>query len=336
MKKIVRMKSNLIVVLLPLLMIFTVACADKKEALTGSESVAVSESISSSSENVQSDSVSESASQEAEVNEVTKEVVEPEEEIVEEIVEKPYPFKFVDVFGQEYETEIKVGFPKTEFKSECFSFVDGRTLYEDENYYSRQGIDVSNKQKVIDWKKVKEAGVEFAIIRLGYRGYGSYGDINIDLQFKRNMEEAAKQGIDIGVYFFAQAINENEAREEAEFVLKNLEGYELQLPVVYDPESILKDVARTDDVSGEQFTKNTIAFCEMVKDAGYEPMIYSNMLWEAFQFDMEKLTDYPFWYADYEQLPQTPYEFCMWQYSEKGRVDGIGNGVDLDIQFIRK
>ena len=197
-------------------------------------------------------------------------------------------------------------------------------------------MDVSHHQGFIDWNKVKAAGIEFAILRIGYRGYGQKGTIKLDNEFKRNIENAQAAGIDIGVYFFAQAINEEEAREEADFVLKNLEGYELQLPVVYDPESILDAPARTDGVSGEQFTKNTIVFCEAIKEAGYTPMIYSNMLWEAFEFDMEQLDMYPFWYADYEKFPQTPYAYEMWQYSNEGHVDGIKGFVDLDIQFIKK
>ena len=254
----------------------------------------------------------------------------------EEIIEQPYGFKFVDVYGEEYETIIKVGFPKTEYFNDCFWFEDERTGYEDEIYVSRQGIDVSYHQGFIDWNKVKAAGIEFAILRIGYRGYGQKGTINLDKEFKQNIENAQAAGVDIGVYFFAQAINEDEAREEADFVLKNLEGYELQLPVVYDPESILDVPARTDDVSGEQFTKNTIVFCEAIKEAGYTPMIYSNMLWEAFEFDMEQLDMYQFWYADYEKFPQTPYAYEIWQYSNEGHVDGINGFVDLDIQFIKK
>lgn len=251
-------------------------------------------------------------------------------------VEEPYEFRFVDVFGEEYETTIKVDFPKTVYEYDHFVFENGKAYYEDDGYSSRQGIDVSNHQGYIDWEKVKKAGIDFAIIRIGYRGYAQEGTLNIDKEFQRNIQNAQAAGIDVGVYIFSQAICDDEAKEEAEFVIKNLEGYELQLPVVYDPESILNAKARTDDVPGEQFTKNTTIFCEMIKNAGYEPMIYSNMLWEAFEFDMEQLNEYPFWYADYEMLPQTPYAFEMWQYSNKGRVDGINGVVDLDIQFIRK
>ena len=115
-----------------------------------------------------------------------------------------------------------------------------------------------------------------------------------------------------------------------------MEGYKLKLPVVYDPESILDDVARTDDVTGEQFTKNTIVFCESIRENGYEPMIYSNMLWEAFEFDLSQLTTIPIWYADYEEFPQTPYHFVFWQYTNEGCVSGIDGNMDLDIQIIKK
>ena len=138
----------------------------------------------------------------------------------------------------------------------------------------------------------------------------------------------------MGVYFFAQAVNEEEAREEADFVLQNLQGYTLQLPVVYDPESILDDEARTDNVSGEQFTKNTEVFCSAVAEAGYDPMIYANMLWEAFELDLEKLSEYPLWYADYEPAPQTPYHFRFWQYTNVGQVPGITGNADLNIEMI--
>lgn len=244
--------------------------------------------------------------------------------------------KFVDVFGEEYETVVRDDIPKHEYKNDCF-IRNGQLLrYEDESFSSRPGIDVSRHQGRIDWSKVKEQGFEFAFIRIGYRGYGKEGSINLDQRFHENIKGAGEAGIDVGVYFFSQAIDEEEALEEAEFVIETLKGYELELPVVYDPESILDDVARTDDVSGEQFTKNTRVFCDSIREYGYEPMIYSNMLWEAFEFDLGQLTDIPVWYADYEEFPQTPYDFVFWQYSNEGQISGIDGDIDLDIQIVRK
>ena len=147
-----------------------------------------------------------------------------------------------------YETEINPNVSSNEYDNGSFTR-DGQILsYEDDGYTSRFGVDVSRHQGAIDWKKAREAGVTFAFIRIGYRGYGKEGTLNLDQRFEENIVNAQKEGIDVGVYFFSQAINEEEAREEAEFVLDALEGYELQLPVVYDPESILDAKARTDDV----------------------------------------------------------------------------------------
>lgn len=140
----------------------------------------------------------------------------------------------------------------------------------------------------------------------------------------------------MGVYFFSQAVNEEEAKEEADFVLEHLKGKELQMPVVYDPEHILEDEARTDGVTGEQFTQNAKVFCKEIEEAGYDAMIYSNMLWEAYELDLKVLEEYPIWYADYELKPQTPYRFEFWQYTNQGAVDGIEGETDLNIQLIKQ
>ena len=197
-------------------------------------------------------------------------------------------------------------------------------------------MDVSHHQGTIDWEKVKAAGYEFAFVRMAYRGYGKTGSLNLDREYYNNIVNAQKAGLDVGIYVFSQAVNEEEALEEAQLIIDNLKGLELQLPVVFDPELIRDDDARTDEVSGEQFSKNTIAFCEKVKEAGFEPMIYSNMYWEAFLFDLEELAEYPIWYADYEKVPQTPYKFTFWQYSESGHVDGIDGKTDLNVWFVAK
>lgn len=242
--------------------------------------------------------------------------------------------RFVDALGEWHETEILSNVKKHPYLWECLSNdADGISYEGDENYRIRHGVDVSKWQGTIDWEKVRAAGYEFAILRLGYRGYGASGELAMDETFYKNIEHAQAAGMDVGIYFFSQAVNEAEALEEAAFVLDALEGYTLQLPIVYDPELIRDQPARTNEVSGEQFTKNTIVFCEAIKSAGYEPMIYSNMIWEAFLFDMTQLQDYPFWYADYENTPQTPYDFKIWQYSETGSVDGINGNADLNILF---
>ncbi len=238
---------------------------------------------------------------------------------------------FRDVFGQEYQTEINQQIPRNPYNASLFKHDGDKLAYNDNNYQYTLGIDVSHHQSNIDWKCVKEEGFDFAFLRIAYRGYGKEGSLNPDKKFEQNYKNAKSNGISVGVYFFAQAINETEAEEEAEYVLSILNGRELELPVVYDPESILDDEARTDNVSPEQFTKNTRVFCDIIREAGYKPMIYSNMLWEAFQLDLSKLPDIPVWYADYEEIPQTPYSFEFWQYSNEGHVKGVSGVTDLNI-----
>lgn len=243
---------------------------------------------------------------------------------------------FVDVFGEEYETEILEDMQSNPYKATHYSKEGEQIKYDDATYTSRLGIDVSKYQSSVNWEKVKNAGYDFTFIRLGFRGYGQAGNIKLDQKFEEHFSGASNAGLDVGVYFFSQAINEAEAVEEAEFVINSLKGRPLQLPIVYDPESILDDVARTDDVTAEQFTKNTIAFCDTIAAAGYEPMLYCNMLWEAFELNLSELKAYPIWYADYEPVPQTPYNFTFWQYTNTGHVPGIAGEMDINLQMIKK
>ena len=190
------------------------------------------------------------------------------------------------------ETEINPAVPKHPYDLDLFLHNGQKLSYGSDSYTSQSGVDVSHHQGEINWNAVKDAGFEFAFIRLGYRGYTS-GELCLNRYFFQNIKKAQSCSLDVGIYFFFQAINEQEAIDEANFVIDNLKDYHLDLPVVYDPESILDDDARTDNISGEQFTKNTLAFCKTIQAAGYEPMIYSNMLWEAFELNLSQLTDYP-------------------------------------------
>jgi GH25 family lysozyme M1 (1,4-beta-N-acetylmuramidase) len=198
---------------------------------------------------------------------------------------------------------------------------------------SIMGIDVSAYQNKIEWDKVAAAGVKFAIIRLGYRGYGE-GTLEFDKNFKDNIEGAIAAGIKVGVYFFSEAINVDEAVEEAEFVLEAIKDYDVQYPVVFDTEEIANTPARANNL--DYFTRTDIAraFCDTVKAAGYTPMIYANSRFMLTAVDLEKLNDIDRWFAYYGLTSQFPYSFNMFQYSESGKIDGIPTAVDLDISFI--
>ncbi|MDD3361923.1 MAG: glycoside hydrolase family 25 protein [Hespellia sp.] len=241
---------------------------------------------------------------------------------------------FVDALGGSHEMTLNSEAEMMDYDKNSFVKDGEKMTYTDSsNYTYRLGVDVSEHQGDIDWKQVKDAGYEFAIIRVAYRGY-TEGGLSSDAYYEQNIKGALAAGLEVGVYVFSQAINETEAEEEAQLALDNIKKYDITGSVVYDPESILDAESRTDGVTGEQFTKNTIAFCEKVKAAGYTPLVYSNMMWEAYQFDLTQLSAYDFWYADYEDQPQTPYNFTYWQYAEDGSVPGIAGSADLNIQMI--
>ncbi len=209
-------------------------------------------------------------------------------------------------------------------------------LYNDELYETKFGIDVSSFQKNVDWNKLKKEGVDFAFIRLGYRGYGEAGKLVIDSMFEKHAKQANENGIDIGIYFFSQAITKEEAIEEAKFVLKNIEDKNITYPICFDLEKIKYDSARTDNLTPEEITEIAIAFCEEIKKAGYTPLIYGNSKTFTTRMKLEMLNDYQKWYADYQTKPLYPYEFLFWQYTEEGKINGIDGNVDFNLQFIPK
>ena len=247
-------------------------------------------------------------------------------------------FIFQDVKENSYRAELLENVPKNIYDFSCLSTDEdtGLKKYNDEKngITSKMGIDVSEFQGGdIDWKQVKDSGIEFVIVRIGYRAYGESGELVKDDMFEQNIEGALDAGLEAGVYFFSQAITPGEAVEEAEFVLDLIRPYKITGPVVYDTEEIKGDTARTDGNTRQEFTNYCKVFCDTVEHAGYDSMIYANMKWMAFTLDMEELTDYDFWYADYHELPQNPYDYAIWQYSETGAVPGINANVDLNIWF---
>ena len=212
---------------------------------------------------------------------------------------------------------------------------DGRYYsYEDDRFTSLAGIDVSEHNKSIDFKKVRESGIDFVFIRIGWRGY-TEGVLHPDTNFEKYYKDAKDNGLLIGVYFFSQAANEEEAIAEARMVLQILDDRKLDLPVVYDFENITGDEARTDGISKEQCTKNALAFMKTI-GAKYETALYANSNLLKNYYDMDILKDCKLWYAQYNEEPSCDYDFFIWQYSNEGSVPGIEKETDLDIMFISK
>ena len=223
--------------------------------------------------------------------------------------------------------------PASTLSESNFVTRNGYSFYRENNTVtSYTGVDVSEYQGDIDWYKVKQSGIDFAIIRIGYRTYGS-GKIEIDKKFQENLENASSAGLETGVYFFSQATDVEEATEEANIVLDAIEPYNITYPVIFDWEIISGDSARTDKVSVETLADCCVSFCETVKSAGYKPMIYMNKNTTLRKLDLPRVKDYDFWLAEYDEKPSYYYDFKMWQYASDGEVAGIDGEVDMNICF---
>ncbi len=205
--------------------------------------------------------------------------------------------------------------------------------YENGKKVSYVGVDISKSQGYIDFGKVKKAGIDFCMIRVGARGYGS-GQLILDDYFAENIKRATDAGLDVGVYFFSQAITEAEAMEEANMVIGQLNARRLAYPVAFDMEQIPNDSARTDDLTIEQRTSITRAFLDTVAIAGYKTAIYGNKEWLINRIDLTQLTEYDVWLSQQEDIPDYPYRFNIWQYDLDGSIDGIAGKVGLNISFI--
>lgn len=205
--------------------------------------------------------------------------------------------------------------------------------YENGKQTSYVGVDVSKFQDYIDFVKVRKAGIDFVMLRAGARGYGT-GQLIVDEYFSDNLKRATDAGLEVGVYFYSQAITREEAVEEANLVLENLGDYEISYPIAFDMELIVNDTARTDGLSKSERTNITKAFLDTIKAAGYKTIIYGNKEWLIKEIDMSKLTAYDVWLAQAADIPDYPYKFTMWQYSTQGSVDGIAGLVNLNISFI--
>ena len=196
-----------------------------------------------------------------------------------------------------------------------------------------QGIDVSKFQGDIDWTAVAADGIEFAFLRVGYRGY-TEGMIYGDDYFHQNAQSAIDNGINVGVYFFSQATTTEEAVEEANFVLNEIKDYRISYPIVFDMEDISGAVERISNLTKAEITAITIAFCDKIAEAGYTPMIYGNSHWFFSKLDLEQVTKYDKWYAQYSSEPYYPYEFTVWQYSNSGIVNGTNGVIDRNLSFV--
>ena len=196
---------------------------------------------------------------------------------------------------------------------------------------SRAGIDVSKWNGDIDWDKVRNAGVEFAIIRAGYRGSVT-GSLVEDPRFMENMKGATASGIPVGVYFFTQAVNEVEAVEEASAVVRLVREYNLEFPIFIDTEGAGGN-GRADGLDPGTRTLVCEAFCRTVENAGYRAGVYASRNWYNNNLYTDKLDKYFIWLAEYRSIPLYQGYYQMWQHTSKGQIDGISGNVDMNIYY---
>lgn len=227
--------------------------------------------------------------------------------------------------------------PINSFNTENFYIDDGFMAYHDDegNKISHLGIDLSYHQENVNWDELKESGIEFVMLRCGYRGY-SEGGLVRDEKFDEYAKACNERDIPLGVYFFTQAVSVEEAEREADFTLELIKDYKISYPVAIDTEYVSDTQARTnvEEIDEDLRSRMCIAFCERIKEAGYYPMIYASENWIRRELDYEALQEYDFWAPQYLDENDFMYDFTIWQYTERGFIKGVDEQVDLDISMV--
>lgn len=214
---------------------------------------------------------------------------------------------------------------------------DWLVKYEDDKFISSIGIDVSEYNGLVNFYTLKENGVDFVMLRVGWRGY-TEGGLHKDKYFEDYYAEAKDAGLKIGYYFFSQAINEKEVIEEADFVIENIKDKDCDLFVAYDMESVGNLDSRTYYLTQNEVTHFAKKFSEIIKDNQYEPIIYTNHDWAYNHYHMKEFGDTPIWYAQYNGYPNVFFNYVMWQYTASATIDGsslIGR-TDLNLMLEKK
>ncbi|MCR5826376.1 MAG: S-layer homology domain-containing protein [Oscillospiraceae bacterium] len=226
--------------------------------------------------------------------------------------------------------------PLNRYDKSLFSGKNDTMTYNDPAVTVLRGVDASRYQGEVDWAAAAADCIDFAILRVGGR-YQMSGEIYEDTKFEQYYADASAAGLKIGAYFYSQAISIEEAVEEAEYVLAKLKGKQIDAPVVFDWETAESLNARTNGLPSNIVSDCAVAYCERIRDAGYTPMIYMNTYDGYIKYDLSRLGDYDIWYAGQYggAYPKFIYDFVMWQYTDRGSVDGFKGAPDMDLWFIR-
>ncbi|MCQ2451535.1 MAG: lysozyme [Oscillospiraceae bacterium] len=225
------------------------------------------------------------------------------------------------------------GVAPSQLLPEDFSIEDTKIVYHGSSYTALQGIDVSTWQENINWSSVAGDGIDFAFIRIGFRGSRT-GIIEEDSCYSDNLADALKHGIQVGVYFYSQATSEEEAKEEANWVLERLGNQQLDLPVMFDWEPIRSEESRSAEWEGQSLTAFGQAFCQTIRDAGRKAGIYFNLQQCYYCYDLSCFTEDYFWLSEPHNYPGCYYSVSFWQYTFQGSVAGISGNVDRCLMFL--
>jgi len=205
--------------------------------------------------------------------------------------------------------------------------------YVDNKCVSFLGADISEDQTYVDFNKLKKAGVDFVMLKVGARGYAD-GKISIDGYLTDNLKRATDAGLSIGLYFESNAVTEKEAKAEAEAVSDAVGEYTIDYPVAFMMKYQPEEASRIDKLSRNERTKIAKAFCTAIKNKGFTPMIYGDKAWLIKYYDPSKLSDYDVWLSQTDtDIPDYPYCFSIWQYNLKGSLEGIAGDAHLNISF---
>lgn len=207
------------------------------------------------------------------------------------------------------------------------------SYYEEGKKISYTGIRVSKYNEFVDYTKLKKSGIDYAMIRIGARGY-STGQITLDENFDKNVKDAVGAGLDVGVYFFSQAVTEEEAIDEAGVVLAAIAEHEITYPVVFAMDFVENDTSRVEALTRAERTAIANAFLSLIQEAGYNAMLYADKEWLINKIDLTLLSSYDIWLSQESDVPDYPYKFSMWEYTKSAKVEGMAEVAELSISFI--
>ena len=271
-----------------------------------------------------------------EQEEAITEVFGGEKELTDTDVVDPFETGEFDITladGSTRRITINESIPRNEWELEHFEYQKPEMkYYENGEQISSFGVDLSATAGEVDFSRLKRVGCDYAMVRVGQRGYAS-GNIIMDKKLEDNIEKAIKAGMGVGLYFDSQAITKNEILEEVDCVLSVAEDYKITYPIMFDMESVEGDLARIDGLDNDTRTQLAYTFLKEVEEAGFQAILYGNREWLLAKLNLEELVDFDVCYAENSDRPEYPYQFTMWNYNDQITINGVENATRLFVNL---